>query len=157
MGWLHFHHTHRLITVPPYLQADYSSTILVGWLQFQWFILKNGHYGSSGPLLIRTMSPKSKAMSPNFISGRNIKQAGKCSKGSLFREWINSEREKRQRKLGSFASSKKKGEGGGAQIVFLQHSTLTRHLNLADHKLVILATSLSLREHGSMREKTKTP
>ena len=47
---------------------------------------ENGHYGSSGPLLIRTMSPKSKAMSPNFISGRNIKQAGKCSKGSLFRE-----------------------------------------------------------------------
>ena len=115
---------------------------------------ENGHYGSSGPLLIRTMSPKSKAMSPNFISGRNIKQAGRCSKGSLFIEWINSERDNKQRKLGSFASSKKKG---GAQIVFLQHSTLTRHLNLADHKLVILATSLSLREHGSMREKKHTP
>ena len=47
---------------------------------------ESGHYGSGGPLLIRTMSPKSKAMSPDFISGRNIKQAGKCSKGSLFRE-----------------------------------------------------------------------
>ena len=70
---------------------------------------ENGHYGSSGPLLIRTMSPKSKAMSQNFISGRNIKQAGKCSKGSLFREWNNSERDNRQRKLGSFASSKKRG------------------------------------------------
>ena len=44
----------------------------------------------------------------------------------------------------------------GAHIVFLQHSTLTRHLNLADHKLVILATSLTLREHGSMRERKKT-
>ena len=30
---------------------------------------ENDHHGSSGPLLIRTMSPKSKAMSPNFISG----------------------------------------------------------------------------------------
>ena len=57
-------------------------------------------------------------MSPNFISGRNIKQAGKCSKGSLFRDWINSESDNRQRKLGSFASSKKRG----AHIVFLQHS-----------------------------------
>ena len=95
------------------------------------------------------MSPKSKAMSPNFISGRNIKQAGKCSKRSLFREWINSESDNRQRKLGIFASSKKRG----AHIVFLHHSSLTRHLNLADHKLVILGTSLSLREHGSMREK----
>ena len=27
------------------------------------------------------------------------------------------------------------------------------NINQADHKLVILATSLSLREHGSMREK----
>ena len=60
---------------------------------------ESGHHGSSGPLLIRTMSPKSKAMSPNFISGRNIKQAGKCSKGSLFREWINSENDNRQRKV----------------------------------------------------------
>ena len=53
-----------------------------------------------------TMGP---AMSPNFFSGRNIKQAGKCSKGSLFREWINSESDNRQRILGSFARSKKKG------------------------------------------------
>ena len=74
---------------------------------------ENGQYGSSGPLLIRTMSPKSKAMSPNFISGRKIKQAGKCSKGSLFREGINSERDKRQRKPGSFASSKR---GGGVKL-----------------------------------------
>ena len=95
------------------------------------------------------MSPKSKAMSPNFISGRNIKQAGKCSKGSLFREWINSEINIRQRKLGSFASSKKRG----AHIVFLQHSTLTRHLNLADHKLVILATSVSKRTWIYARKK----
>ena len=28
---------------------------------------ENGHYGSSGPLSIRTMSPKSKVTSPNFI------------------------------------------------------------------------------------------
>ena len=52
------------------------------------------------------MSPKSKAMSPNFISGINIKQAGKCSKESF-----NSERDNTQRKLGSFASSKKRGGG----------------------------------------------
>ena len=44
----------------------------------------------------------------------------------------------------------------GAHIVFLQHSTLTRHLNLVDHRLVILANSQSLREHGSMREKKHT-
>ena len=60
---------------------------------------ENGHHGSSGPHLIRTMSP-------NFISGRNIKQADKCSKGSLFREWNNSESDNKQRKLGS---SKKRG------------------------------------------------
>ena len=38
---------------------------------------ENGHHASGGTLLIRTMSHKSKAISPNFISGRNIKQAGK--------------------------------------------------------------------------------
>ena len=70
---------------------------------------ENGHHGSSGPLLIRTMSPKSKATSPNFTSERNIKQAGKCSKGSLFREWINSESDNKQRKLGSFQVPKKGG------------------------------------------------
>ena len=38
--------------------------------------------GPADPPLIRTMSPKPKTMSPNFISGRNIKQAGiKYSKG----------------------------------------------------------------------------
>ena len=46
---------------------------------------ENGHHGSSGPLLIRTMSPNPKTMSPNFILQRNIKQAGKCSKGRLLR------------------------------------------------------------------------
>ena len=46
---------------------------------------ENGHHGSSGPLLIRTMSPDPKTMSPNFILQRNIKQAGKCSKGRLLR------------------------------------------------------------------------
>ena len=88
-------------------------------------------------------------MSPNFISGRNIKQAGKCSKGSLFREWINAESDNRQRKLGSFASSKKKG----AHIVFLQHSTLNRQIKLADHKVAILATCL--KENMDICEKKK--
>ena len=37
---------------------------------------ENGRHGSSGLLLIRTMSPKPKTMSPHFILGRNIKQAG---------------------------------------------------------------------------------
>ena len=126
----------------PVLAIKYTISILVQrfWRRFLNFV--------NVPI-----RPNSKAMSPNFISGRNIKQAGKCSKGSLFREWINSESDNRQRKLGSFASSKKRG----AHIVFLQHSTLTRHLNLADYKLVILATSLPLREHGSMREKKTTP
>ena len=32
----------------------------------------------------------------------------------------------------------------GAHVVFLQHSTLTRHLNLADHKLVCCETDLSV-------------
>ena len=50
---------------------------------------ENGHHGPSGHLVIRTMSPKLKTMSPYFILGRNIRQAGKCSKGSLFRDWIN--------------------------------------------------------------------
>ena len=50
---------------------------------------ENGHYGFSWPLFIKNMSPKLKTMSPNFISHRNIKQAGICSKGRLFREWIN--------------------------------------------------------------------
>ena len=86
-------------------------------------------------------------MSPNFISGRNIKQAGKCSKGIFLTLNVTIVREN------SEVSQVPEKEGGGAQIVFLQHSTLTRHLNLADHKLVILAISLSLREHGYMREK----
>ena len=109
---------------------------------------ENGHHGSSGPLLIRTMSPKSKGMSPNFISGRNIKQAGKCSKGILFREWINSESDNRQ-KSRKFRKFQKRG----AHIVFLQHSTLTRHLNLADYKLVILVTSVSKRTWNYARNR----
>ena len=36
---------------------------------------ENGHHGSSGLLLIRTLSPKLKTMSSNFISQRNIKFA----------------------------------------------------------------------------------
>ena len=127
----------------------YWSNVITYTVTLAVIHFENGHHGSSGPLLRRTMSPKSKAMSPNFFSGRNIKQAGKCSKGSSFREWINSESDNRQRKLRCFARSKKRG---GSHCI---PSALTRHFNLADHKLVILVTSLSLREHGSMREKKK--
>ena len=52
------------------------------------------------------MSPKPKTMSPNFISGRNIKQAGKRD---AYAESELTESDDRQRKLGSFASSKKGG------------------------------------------------
>ena len=44
----------------------------------------------------------------------------------------------------------------GAHTVFLQHSTLNRHINLADHKLVTLATSVSKRTLIYAREKKHT-
>ena len=58
-------------------------------------------------------------------------------KGTLTQSELT-ESDDRQRKLGSFGSSQKR-----AHIVFLQHSTLTRHINFADHKLAILATYVS--------------
>ena len=116
--YLCIYHTVRCTTVPmyiPHCQIQYctyvyttqSDTLLYLCTYHTVTVIhfENGHHESSGPLLIKTMSPKSKAMSPNFISGRNIKQVGKCPKGSLFRERINSESDNRQRKFASFASS----------------------------------------------------
>ena len=59
------------------------------------------------------------------------------------------ESDNRRRKLESFASSNKRG----AHIEVLQHSTLTRHINFADHKLVILTTSVSKRKWIYVRKK----
>ena len=73
---------------------------------------ENGHYGSSGPLLIRTWVPSRKQWVQILFQEEKFKQAGKCSKGSLFRECINVQRENWRRKPGIFESTKKKGGGG---------------------------------------------
>ena len=74
----------------PAIFWKFTSYLTLFVFQISVIHFDNGHHGSTGPLLLRSISPKPKTTSPNFIPQRRIwQQAGKYSNWRLFREWIN--------------------------------------------------------------------